>query len=1429
MNRSSNQEKFIDILTRLNQKIIALGKLNILSNHIYSENFFRDLLNEMYGYSFTNQNKSKSNAEGYDLIDKNNKIILQISSTCSKSKIEATLNKKSVRIKGEENYRLMFTFIGEQNENIKNKHFKAQPDILFNPKEDIILTYDLNKQFYDKSIDNQKKILELLNRELSPVLFEESLKYISEKFIDDHLEESISNLASRYSQENDVETINNKIIEALSITDDFKQKNICFINKIKEITDTILKKKPTFKTEKKVYEKFVHEIETFNKQLDFYLDIDEDFDNKIEVLKEIYRDLDNIIKVVDNYRFNESQRKGYKESELAIFLFEIERIINKYNKYLNETLSECLFTPYLLIQGRAGVGKSHLIGHLAKKLRANKHITYLFLGQFFTKNENPWTQILKNLEIPGTVDDFLRTIDSKAKEVNKRAFIIIDALNEGEGKKIWDNYFQSFINKLKKYSNIAFVFSIRTPFEDTILPKGIIEHNNINTFKHKGFSEEGYEPIRSFCDYYGLELPTFPILNTEYENPLFLKLACEYYKEKEQKFEQNLQLCDIFDNIIERVNVNLSKVDKFDYDKNFNVVSEVVNGIIGLMSKSTFRDLKYSEAFKIVNEISNKYIQRSGKFLEALLDENILSKIENYNGDLIIYFSYERMGDYYLTDYLLEGYDYDVTEEDKSSLIKQMKTDQKLNRYFENPSTISFNQGLIEELSTRLIDNYNIELFEVFPDYEKNSTFIEAFVYSLIWRSKDSINEITKNYINKRVLSREYFRKLFLDVMLMKASQINHPLNALVLNKFLKKIDLSTRDYIWTQYISKGNVNALKIVNWVSSNYKSLGKDSTRLYVIFLAWLLASTNKSLRDKSTKGLVKLFKNHPDLMVEILKLFRENNDPYIIERLYSSIYGGVVRSTDSKEHMKIAKYIYAEVFDKEWVYPHILMRDYARQTIEYIYLKNNISCIKLEKIRPPYLSKWYSKSYSNKEIDEYIEVKKEGLNSKSKEAIDRIVSSMITEYGRGTGGYGDFGRYIFGFSVNRWLNQFTSDQELSNFVIIRVFEMGYDAKLHGSFDISVSPFDRHNNSVERIGKKYQWIAFYELLAKLADNFPTFEIKNIYSQEYYELIEEKTKNPIVFHDDISEEDSLFDLTVNSNFSHIIKDKERYIEKVEKIPNKQYTGPWLDDLRDIDPTNLIDTVKKGTKELIKDPLPVVTTAEWTEDDESINDAKAFLEIDVDNKKYISLVSSFNFEKRENNTKFNERDSIYFYALGCFLKEEDLNNKSWLTSGINIPSPYNVFLYEYYWSESYKDYVENLENGFDENYTFAACNYSEQYESSIEKTLSFYLPNKEIINYFSLVQKEEGIWINPKGEIVCFDSKLLGFNNECLLFDKEKLITFLCDNKYIMQWQVYLQKTSHKNRKEWWFNVSYDGGKYNKNIIKEEVSNLEWYYKNMN
>lgn len=150
MKRSTNQEKFLDTLIRLNTKIEELGKINILNNHIYSEYFFRDLLNIVYGYSLENHNKKQKNAPAFDLIDNTNKIIIQVTATCKKQKIEDTLKKEYLTNKMEEGYRLKFIFIGNQNNNIKNKNFSNPHNILFDIKKDIILTQDLCEEFLDK-------------------------------------------------------------------------------------------------------------------------------------------------------------------------------------------------------------------------------------------------------------------------------------------------------------------------------------------------------------------------------------------------------------------------------------------------------------------------------------------------------------------------------------------------------------------------------------------------------------------------------------------------------------------------------------------------------------------------------------------------------------------------------------------------------------------------------------------------------------------------------------------------------------------------------------------------------------------------------------------------------------------------------------------------------------------------------------------------------------------------------------------------------------------------------------------------------------------------------------------------------------------------------------------------------------------------------
>jgi hypothetical protein len=51
--------------------------------------------------------------------------------------------------------------------------------------------------------------------------------------------------------------------------------------------------------------------------------------------------------------------------------------------------------------------------------------------------------------------------------------------------------------------------------------------------------------------------------------------------------------------------------------------------------------------------------------------------------------------------------------------------------------------------------------------------------------------------------------------------------------------------------------------------------------------------------------------------------------------------------------------------------------------------------------------------------------------------------------------------------------------------RAHDLGWSEALHGDFDRQARGGGRHEHSIERIGKKYQWLALYELCARMADN--------------------------------------------------------------------------------------------------------------------------------------------------------------------------------------------------------------------------------------------------------------------------------------------------------------------------------------------------------
>ena len=66
---------------------------NLLSLAVISEGFYCALLNTLMGWKLINANSEEKNAPGIDLIDKRQKIAVQVSLTCDHEKVQRSIDK----------------------------------------------------------------------------------------------------------------------------------------------------------------------------------------------------------------------------------------------------------------------------------------------------------------------------------------------------------------------------------------------------------------------------------------------------------------------------------------------------------------------------------------------------------------------------------------------------------------------------------------------------------------------------------------------------------------------------------------------------------------------------------------------------------------------------------------------------------------------------------------------------------------------------------------------------------------------------------------------------------------------------------------------------------------------------------------------------------------------------------------------------------------------------------------------------------------------------------------------------------------------------------------------------------------------------------------------------------------------------------------
>jgi len=163
MNRSEYfnyiEEKLSILVTRINLR----GKLNILDLNIHAENFYLNFFNLLFDWELKNLNAIQQNAPGIDLIDDTNKIIVQVSATGTKQKIESALKKDLSKYHG---YSFKFISISINSEELKTKTFINPHNLTFSPANDIFDTTNILNIILSLNTTKQKSIYDFLKIEL---------------------------------------------------------------------------------------------------------------------------------------------------------------------------------------------------------------------------------------------------------------------------------------------------------------------------------------------------------------------------------------------------------------------------------------------------------------------------------------------------------------------------------------------------------------------------------------------------------------------------------------------------------------------------------------------------------------------------------------------------------------------------------------------------------------------------------------------------------------------------------------------------------------------------------------------------------------------------------------------------------------------------------------------------------------------------------------------------------------------------------------------------------------------------------------------------------------------------------------------------------------------------------------------------------------
>lgn len=845
-------------------------------------------------------------------------------------------------------------------------------------------------------------------------------------------------------------------------------------------------------------------------------------------------------------------------------LHELMEVLHEIKRALASNRWRLTNAKAVLLQGPAGIGKSHLLADIVEHHLHEGGPALLLLGGEFVDNVL-WTQIRDQLDRPPTEQfkHFLGSLDAAAQAAGMRAIVCIDALNERHGIDVWPQRLAAFIETFNAFPRVSVILSCRSTYVPHVIPDDMDE-DRLFRVDHSGFAANGGEAAKLYLDKRGMVRLGAPNLLPEFENPLFLKTCCDaLQKEEKIEFPKGLRgVTSIFGFYYKAVAQSLNR--RMKLDPNLEIVPKAITGFAKLLVETGSGYAPKRDAVALFQSVLPSGGRLEKSLLAQLESEGLLTSepLRQDDGSLVemVRFTFERFSDHAIASHLLDDH------LNTNDVAGSFQAGQPLHKCVFGPKNYQ-RTGIIEAVAIQLPERTGVEILDV--DAEVSYVVCDAFRDSLLWREQSHFTRRTLELVRGLVQTAELN-----DLLISVSTEPANKFNARFVHERLMEMTMPKRDAFWSIYLAEsgfeGPVETL--ISWALQNdLKHIDEDRAYLAATMLTWFFTTSHREVRDKATKALARMLSRCLLLATRLLGDFVKVNDSYVLERLLAACYGAALQGTEKKGLGELAQEVFDRVFANGKPPVNALLRDHARCIVEYAAGRGVLdTSIDLALARPPYQSPWPIEPVPDELIDSYTE------DHGSGPVGDAIVFSTVHD--------GDFARYVVDHKVSRWsstklgttppviwleiyeawLQEFsanaTTDQREAfdayivaaesakdvrgyqstpeterlsaaegalkqtmtsdqwedfrvrakdficrkfstdhfqepaahfdvhwgrRWICKRAHELGWTPERFGDFDNRSQGYGRNDHKVERIGKKYQWLALHELIARMGDN--------------------------------------------------------------------------------------------------------------------------------------------------------------------------------------------------------------------------------------------------------------------------------------------------------------------------------------------------------